>query len=114
MKNLEPLTDKLRQKIMTENVAEGLASSLRVLAFAQREFDPATFDPNADPMPLMQELELCALIAEVDALHAVRQRRRSLPPMELASRSACHRPLCATAAAIAERAGHRGASGDRR
>ena len=61
----QPLTDELRQKIMTEN-ARMAGQGLRVLAFAQREFDPATFDPNADPMPLMQELELCALIAEVD------------------------------------------------
>ena len=38
----------------------------RVLAFAQREFDPATFDPSADLMTLMQDLELAALVSEVD------------------------------------------------
>ena len=37
-----------------------------MLALAQREFDPATFDPNADLMALMQDLEIAALVGEVD------------------------------------------------
>jgi Ca2+-transporting ATPase len=59
------ITDDFRKRVVDEN--ERMArQGLRVLAIAQREFDPATFDPKADPMPLMQELEMCALIAEVD------------------------------------------------
>jgi P-type Ca2+ transporter type 2C len=59
------LTDQMRTKVLDENtrIAE---QGLRVLAFAQREFDPATFDPNGDLMALMQDLELGALLGEVD------------------------------------------------
>jgi Ca2+-transporting ATPase len=60
-----PLTDEMRAKVLAEN--ERIASQgLRVLAFAQREFDPATFDPRADTMALMEDLELAALVGEVD------------------------------------------------
>ena len=60
-----PLTDEMRAKVTAEN--ERIASQgLRVLAFAQREFDPATFDPSADLMALMQDLEMAALVGEVD------------------------------------------------
>ena len=42
----EPLTDEMRAKVLAEN--ERIAGQgMRVLAFAQREFDPATFDPRA-------------------------------------------------------------------
>ncbi|WP_241975752.1 MULTISPECIES: HAD-IC family P-type ATPase [unclassified Cryobacterium] len=37
-----------------------------MLALAQREFDPSTFDPAGGLMALMQDLELSALIGEVD------------------------------------------------
>ena len=61
----QALTDDMRAKVMAEN--ERIASQgLRVLAFAQREFDPATFDPTADLMALMQDLEMAALVGEVD------------------------------------------------
>jgi Ca2+-transporting ATPase len=54
-----------RKKILEEN--ERIASGgLRVLAFAQAEFDPASFNPKADLMPLMQHLVMTALIGEVD------------------------------------------------
>jgi len=60
-----PLDDELRQRVLAEN--ERIAGQgLRVLAFAQREFDPATFDPRADLMTLMTDLELTALVGEVD------------------------------------------------
>ena len=55
----------MRAKVMAEN--ERIAGQgRRVLAFAQREFDPATFDPSADLMALMQDLEMSALVGEVD------------------------------------------------
>ncbi len=61
----QTLTAEMREKVLSEN--ERIASQgRRVLAFAQREFDPATFDPSADLMDLMQDLELAALVGEVD------------------------------------------------
>jgi Ca2+-transporting ATPase len=60
-----PLTQEFRQAILAEN--ERIAGQgLRVLAFAQREFDPVTFDPRGDLMALMQDLEITALVGEVD------------------------------------------------
>jgi len=54
-----------RKKVEEEN--ERIASEgLRVLALAQKDFDPASFDPNADLMPLMQSLMMTALIGELD------------------------------------------------
>ena len=59
------LNDDVRKKILEEN--ERIASEgLRVLAFAQAEFDPSTFNPNADLMPLMQNLMITAFVGEVD------------------------------------------------
>ena len=61
----QPLTDEMRAKVLSEN--ERIASQgMRVLAFAQREFDPATFEPRGDTMELMTDLELAALVGEVD------------------------------------------------
>jgi Ca2+-transporting ATPase len=61
----QPLTDEMRAKVLAEN--ERIAGQgMRVLAFAQREFDPATFDPRGDTMALMADLELAALVGEVD------------------------------------------------
>ena len=65
MGSASALTDEMRAKVLAEN--ERIAGQgLRVLAFAQREFDPATFDPTADLMALMQDLEMAALVGEVD------------------------------------------------
>ena len=36
------------------------------MATAQRDFDPATFDPNADLLPLIDDLTLLALVGIVD------------------------------------------------
>jgi len=61
----ERLTDEMRGKVLAEN--DRIASQgRRVLALAQREFDPATFQPSGDLMALMQDLEISALIGEVD------------------------------------------------
>jgi len=61
----EPLTEEDRGTVLAENTRIA-GQGRRVLALAQREFDPATFDPAGDLMALMQNLELCALIGEVD------------------------------------------------
>ncbi|MCX6698423.1 MAG: HAD-IC family P-type ATPase, partial [Methanomicrobiales archaeon] len=61
----QALNEQDRKKVIGEN--ERIASDgLRVLALAQRDFDPATFDPKADLLPLMQDLVMTALIGEVD------------------------------------------------
>jgi len=39
---------------------------LRVLALARKDFDPASFDPNADLLPLISDLTLLALVGIVD------------------------------------------------
>ena len=52
------------------------------MATAQRDFDPATFDPNADLLPLIADLQLLALVGIVDPpgpRRATRSRRRSRP-----------------------------------
>ncbi len=59
------LTTEDREKALAEN--EKIASSgLRVLAFAEKEFDPGSFDPKADLMPLMEGLVMTAFVGEVD------------------------------------------------
>lgn len=59
------LTADEKKLVLQENerIARG---GLRVLAFAEKEFDPAFFDPKADLMPLMEGLMMSALIGEVD------------------------------------------------
>lgn len=59
------LSEGDKKKVLEEN--ERIASGgLRVLAFAQRDFDPATFNLKADLIPLMQNLVMTALVGEVD------------------------------------------------
>ena len=61
----ERLTDEMRARVTAEN--ERIAGQgRRVLGFAQLELDPGSFDPSADQMPLMQDLEMVALVGEVD------------------------------------------------
>ena len=57
--------DDVREPYLTENDRLG-AQGLRVLATAQRDFDPKTFDPNADLLPLVADLRLLALVGIVD------------------------------------------------
>jgi Ca2+-transporting ATPase len=59
-----PVAD-VKAPYLEENERLG-AQGLRVLATAQRDFDPATFDPNADLLPLISELQLLALVGIVD------------------------------------------------
>ena len=59
------LNSKDRKRVEDEN--KRIASEgLRVLALAQKDFDPETFDPKADLMPLTESMMMTALIGEVD------------------------------------------------
>ncbi len=59
-----PIGD-VREPYLAENDRLG-SQGLRVMATGQRDFDPATFDPNADLLPLIDDLELLALVGIVD------------------------------------------------
>jgi Ca2+-transporting ATPase len=62
---LEPV-DSVRDRFQEYNAHLG-QQGLRVMALARRDFDPATFDPNApDLLPLVSELTLLALVGIVD------------------------------------------------
>jgi P-type Ca2+ transporter type 2C len=57
--------DAFRQRYLAENKRLG-EQGLRVLATARKDFDPAAFDPSADLLPLIDGLELLALVGIVD------------------------------------------------
>ena len=57
--------DELRQRYEAENARLG-EQGLRVLATARKDFDPGSFDPNADLLPLLDGLTLLALVGIVD------------------------------------------------
>ncbi len=59
------IDDAVRGRYMAENERYG-QQGLRVMATAQRDFDPATFDPNADLLPLISDLQLLAIVGIVD------------------------------------------------
>lgn len=64
-RSIAELTAQMREVVLNENdriAGEGL----RVLAFAQGEYDPAFFHPEGDLMPLMNDLIITALVGEVD------------------------------------------------
>ncbi|KQQ94198.1 ATPase [Leifsonia sp. Leaf325] len=61
----ERLTEDTRALVLAENTRIA-SQGKRVLGLAQRDFDPLTFDPSGDLMALMQDLEMSALIGEVD------------------------------------------------
>src|SRR3954451_7190166 len=64
---LQPIAgdDAMRGRYEAENERLG-TQGLRVLATAPKDFDVATFDPNADLLPLLDGLPLLALVAIVD------------------------------------------------
>ena len=62
---VHPIDDDVRRRYLAENESLG-AEGLRVLATAQRDFDPATFNPGADLLPLVTDLHLLALVGIVD------------------------------------------------
>ena len=57
--------DQVREPYLAENERLG-AQGLRVMATARRDFDPGSFDPNADLLPLVSDLDLMALVGIVD------------------------------------------------
>jgi len=61
----EPADGEFRQRYLAGNQRLG-EQGLRVLATARKDFDPATFDPGANLLPLVDGLELLALVGIVD------------------------------------------------
>jgi Ca2+-transporting ATPase len=55
----------VREKYLGYNESLG-KQGLRVMAIARKDFDPASFDPNADLLPLISDLTLLALVGIVD------------------------------------------------
>jgi len=60
-----PVDGEARSRYLAENESMG-EQGLRVLATARRDFDPAAFDPGADLLALVDDLELLALVGIVD------------------------------------------------
>ena len=60
-----PADGEFRERYLAENQRLG-EQGLRVLATARKDFDAATFDPGADLLPLVSELELLTLVGIVD------------------------------------------------
>ncbi len=60
-----PADGEFRDRYMAENQRLG-EQGLRVLATARKDFDPAAFDPGADLLPLVDDLEMLALVGIVD------------------------------------------------
>src|SRR6516162_479045 len=60
-----PVDDEFKQRYMDEN--ERLASQgLRVMATGRKDFDPKSFDPSADLLPLLDGMTVLALVGIVD------------------------------------------------
>jgi len=57
--------DQVRANYLAENERLG-TQGLRVMATGQKDFDPATFDPNADLLPLLDGMTLLAIVGIVD------------------------------------------------
>jgi Ca2+-transporting ATPase len=60
-----PVTDDMRALFLAENERLG-SKGLRVMATGRKDFDPATFDPDADLLPLLDGMTLLALVGIVD------------------------------------------------
>ena len=61
----EPITDVNRQAPLDENERMARAGE-RVMVVARRDFDPQTFDPEADLIGLVTDLTLMAMVGIVD------------------------------------------------
>jgi Ca2+-transporting ATPase len=62
---VRPVDDDMRKTFLEENERLG-AKGLRVMATGRKDFDPATFDPDADLLPLLDGMTLLALVGIVD------------------------------------------------
>ena len=62
---LIPVDEDGKSRYLAENRRLG-EQGLRVMATARKDFDPATFDPDADLLPLIDGLTLLALVGIVD------------------------------------------------
>src|SRR5690348_10055145 len=60
-----PVDDEMRGRYEAENKRLG-EQGLRVLATGRKDFDPGSFDPNADLLPLLDGLTVLALVGIVD------------------------------------------------
>ena len=56
---------QVRDRYLAENERLG-TMGLRVMATGQKDFDPGTFDPNADLLPLLDGMTLLAIVGIVD------------------------------------------------
>jgi Ca2+-transporting ATPase len=65
LKSTIDVTDDVKEKFNAENLRLG-ERGLRVLATGRKDFDPGSFDPNADLLPLLEGMTLLALIGIVD------------------------------------------------
>jgi len=60
-----PFDDDFKTRYLAENQRLG-EQGLRVMATARKDFDAATFDPNADLLPLVDDITLLALVGIMD------------------------------------------------
>jgi len=60
-----PADSRFRELYQAENQRLG-EQGLRVMATARKDLDPAAFDPSADLLPLVTDLELLSLVGIVD------------------------------------------------
>jgi Ca2+-transporting ATPase len=60
-----PITAENRQLALAENDRIG-AEGERAMVVARRDFDPATFDPNADLLQIVKDLTLLGIVGIVD------------------------------------------------
>ena len=60
-----PVDGHIRKLYLAENQRLG-EQGLRVMATARKDFDPGTFDPGVELLPLVTDLELLALVGIVD------------------------------------------------
>ncbi len=62
---MAPVDDEFKARYMDENERLG-SQGLRVMATGRKDFDPNTFDPSADLLPLLDGMTVLALVGIVD------------------------------------------------
>ncbi|MGE5764264.1 MAG: hypothetical protein ACM3ZF_10430, partial [Mycobacterium leprae] len=71
-----PVTDNNRTLAVEANDRMA-AGGQRVMVVAQRDLEPARFDPNADLIDLVRDLTLLAMVGIVETRRDRKRRRRS-------------------------------------